>query len=284
MSLRIVTYLIEYLGEFEFIFETVLGYVSGDQMGCFEAKKQSRKSHVWAPLTVATCQIYHVKIDLQLVSLAVFVSHPISFSCYPRQSCMLGRYDPWTPCKGPVLGGLMQRQGCSTRLTWLAMWLSACQSSAWPSPPCNGVLTITKALPCPGQQCSAWPYLQAITKALPGPGMPCYVVHINAPPERFSRWWQGALSLSFCPFRIIKNKEKIAKIYRTTWILPIYSWAGFFHFTSCYWSESEVQYSLTRYMMRPAVASPFRVNPKPCGYINWRCRTAWSHIWLPGDQ
>jgi hypothetical protein len=34
-----VTYLIEYLGEFEFIFETVLGYVSGDQMGSLEAKK-----------------------------------------------------------------------------------------------------------------------------------------------------------------------------------------------------------------------------------------------------
>jgi hypothetical protein len=34
-----VTYLIEYLGEFEFIFETVLGYVSGDRMGYFEAKK-----------------------------------------------------------------------------------------------------------------------------------------------------------------------------------------------------------------------------------------------------
>ncbi len=34
-----MTYLIEYLGEFKFIFETVLGYVSGDQMGSFEAKK-----------------------------------------------------------------------------------------------------------------------------------------------------------------------------------------------------------------------------------------------------
>ncbi len=33
-----MTYLIEYLGDFEFIFETVLGYVSGDQMGYFEAK------------------------------------------------------------------------------------------------------------------------------------------------------------------------------------------------------------------------------------------------------
>ncbi len=47
-----MTYLIEYLGEFKFIFETVLGYVSGDQMGSFEAKKRSRKSHAWAPLKV----------------------------------------------------------------------------------------------------------------------------------------------------------------------------------------------------------------------------------------
>jgi hypothetical protein len=38
-----VTYLIEYLGEFEFIFKTVLGYVSGDQMGSFEAKKMKSK-------------------------------------------------------------------------------------------------------------------------------------------------------------------------------------------------------------------------------------------------
>jgi hypothetical protein len=38
-----VTYLIEYLGEFDFIFETLLGYVSGDQMGSFEAKKTESK-------------------------------------------------------------------------------------------------------------------------------------------------------------------------------------------------------------------------------------------------
>ncbi len=43
MSLRMVTYLIEYLGEIEFIFETVLGYVSGDHMGSFEAKKTPSK-------------------------------------------------------------------------------------------------------------------------------------------------------------------------------------------------------------------------------------------------
>ncbi len=38
-----VTYLIEYLGKFQFIFKTVLGSVSGDQMGSFEAKKTESK-------------------------------------------------------------------------------------------------------------------------------------------------------------------------------------------------------------------------------------------------
>jgi hypothetical protein len=41
LSERIVTYLIEYLGEFEFIFKTVLDYESGDQMGSFDAKKNA---------------------------------------------------------------------------------------------------------------------------------------------------------------------------------------------------------------------------------------------------
>ncbi len=36
--MRIVTYLIKYLGEFEFILETILDYESGDQMGSFDAK------------------------------------------------------------------------------------------------------------------------------------------------------------------------------------------------------------------------------------------------------
>jgi hypothetical protein len=38
-SMRIVTYFIKYLGEFEFIFKTVLDYESGDQMGSFDVKK-----------------------------------------------------------------------------------------------------------------------------------------------------------------------------------------------------------------------------------------------------
>ncbi len=34
-----MTYLIEYLGKFKFIFKTILDYESGDQMGSFDAKK-----------------------------------------------------------------------------------------------------------------------------------------------------------------------------------------------------------------------------------------------------
>jgi hypothetical protein len=43
LSMCIVTYLIEYLGEFEFIFKTILDYESGDQMGFFDAKKPPSK-------------------------------------------------------------------------------------------------------------------------------------------------------------------------------------------------------------------------------------------------
>ncbi len=38
LSMRMVIYLIEYLGEFEFIFETILDYESGNQIGSFDAK------------------------------------------------------------------------------------------------------------------------------------------------------------------------------------------------------------------------------------------------------
>ncbi len=39
LSMRIVSYLIEYLSKFEFIFGTILHYESGDQMASFDAKK-----------------------------------------------------------------------------------------------------------------------------------------------------------------------------------------------------------------------------------------------------
>jgi hypothetical protein len=39
LSKSIVTYFIEYLGELEFIFETILDYASGDLMGSFYLKK-----------------------------------------------------------------------------------------------------------------------------------------------------------------------------------------------------------------------------------------------------
>ncbi len=48
--MRKVTYLIEYLDKFIFIFETILDYDSGNQMGSFDAKNRHRKSHTWAPL------------------------------------------------------------------------------------------------------------------------------------------------------------------------------------------------------------------------------------------
>ncbi len=38
-----MTYLIEYLGKSEFIFEIILDYESGDQMGSFDAKKPPSK-------------------------------------------------------------------------------------------------------------------------------------------------------------------------------------------------------------------------------------------------
>jgi hypothetical protein len=51
LSKRIVTFLIEYLGEFEFIFKTILDYDSGDQMCSSHAKKnRRRKSYAWAHL------------------------------------------------------------------------------------------------------------------------------------------------------------------------------------------------------------------------------------------
>ncbi len=48
--MRKITYLIEYLDEFKFIFETILDYESGNQMGSFDAKNRHRKSRAWAPL------------------------------------------------------------------------------------------------------------------------------------------------------------------------------------------------------------------------------------------
>ncbi len=41
LSMRIVTYVIKYLGEFEFISETILDYESVDQMSSFDKKKTS---------------------------------------------------------------------------------------------------------------------------------------------------------------------------------------------------------------------------------------------------
>ncbi len=42
--MRIVTYLIKYLRKFEFIFENILDYESGDQMGSFDPKNTTMKN------------------------------------------------------------------------------------------------------------------------------------------------------------------------------------------------------------------------------------------------
>jgi hypothetical protein len=41
LSKRIVTYLIEYLGGFDFTFKTILDYESGDQMGALFMQKNA---------------------------------------------------------------------------------------------------------------------------------------------------------------------------------------------------------------------------------------------------
>ncbi len=41
LSMHIVIYLIEYLGKFEFIFETILDYETGDQIDFFWCKKSA---------------------------------------------------------------------------------------------------------------------------------------------------------------------------------------------------------------------------------------------------
>jgi hypothetical protein len=58
--MRIVTYLIEYLCEFEFIFETIFYYESGDQMGSFDAKKPPSKISCLGPF-----KKYFKKVNLK---------------------------------------------------------------------------------------------------------------------------------------------------------------------------------------------------------------------------
>ncbi len=67
-----MTYLIEYLGEFEFIFETVLGYVSGDQMGYFEAKKMELKISRLGTFNIDT-YFPHSRPDRYLLQMHNFV-------------------------------------------------------------------------------------------------------------------------------------------------------------------------------------------------------------------
>jgi hypothetical protein len=70
LSLHIATYLTEYLGEFEFIFETILDYESGDQMGSFDAKKPPSKISCGGTFNVlgwhGAKNSYFTKTDLRI--------------------------------------------------------------------------------------------------------------------------------------------------------------------------------------------------------------------------
>jgi hypothetical protein len=55
-----VTYFIEYLGEFKLIFETILDYESGDQMGSFDVKKPPSKISCLGTFK-AVLEIYSLK-------------------------------------------------------------------------------------------------------------------------------------------------------------------------------------------------------------------------------
>ncbi len=70
LSLRRVTYLIEYLGEFEFIFEIILDYESGDQMGSFDAKKPSSKISCLGTFNRISGQLGHVWLIIFLLPKA----------------------------------------------------------------------------------------------------------------------------------------------------------------------------------------------------------------------
>jgi hypothetical protein len=51
LSMRIVSYLIKYLREFELIFETILDYEQGTRWVLLMQKNRHGKSHAWAPLS-----------------------------------------------------------------------------------------------------------------------------------------------------------------------------------------------------------------------------------------
>ncbi len=57
--MRIVTYLIDYLGEFQFRFETILDYESWNQMSSFGAKKPP-----WKILDLATLRHFFLVLGV----------------------------------------------------------------------------------------------------------------------------------------------------------------------------------------------------------------------------
>jgi hypothetical protein len=59
LSMCIVTYLNKYLGEFKFLFEPILDYESGDQMGSFDVKNPPSKISCLGTCKAALAQLRH---------------------------------------------------------------------------------------------------------------------------------------------------------------------------------------------------------------------------------
>jgi hypothetical protein len=75
--MRIVTYLIEYLGEFEFIFETIFDDESGDQIVLLIQTNRHGKSNAWVPLMFC-----HTQPGCGSSWARLILSVPLSFSSY----------------------------------------------------------------------------------------------------------------------------------------------------------------------------------------------------------
>jgi hypothetical protein len=81
LSKLIVTYLIEYLGKFEFIFETILDYESGDQMGSFDAKKQPSKISRLGTFKRLTCSFWSPMASARRSLMRLSVRWSSTFLC-----------------------------------------------------------------------------------------------------------------------------------------------------------------------------------------------------------
>ncbi len=77
-----MTYLIEYLGEFEFIFETIFDYESGTKWVLLMQKNRRRKSHAWAPLSNCYKQLHYSMLCCQKYGKTIL----LDYICYDNNA------------------------------------------------------------------------------------------------------------------------------------------------------------------------------------------------------